>query len=310
MKTVKPTNDALDDAAEALRRGELVVMPTETVYGLAADAMNPDAVRRIFAAKGRPSDNPLIVHLASLDDLDLVAADIPNEARKLADRFWPGPLTMVLKKQPHVPYVTTGGLETVAVRVPAHPVARELIRRAGTPIAAPSANPFMGLSPTRVEHLDRNLIAQVSLVIEGGASFVGLESTVVDLTQDTPRLLRPGGISRADLQAALGKPLASPPSGARLSPGMYARHYAPKTPVRLVAGLDDEAVGLTLDSPANPNQIKMPEDARAYMATLYDALHRLDALAAGEIQVQAPPDTPAWEAVRDRLKKAATEANP
>ncbi len=293
-------------AAEALKAGKLVVMPTETVYGLAADATNKAAVKKIFSAKERPADNPLIVHIADIDQLETIAREIPKAARLLAERFWPGPLTLVLLKAEDVHEEVTGGLNTVAVRMPAHPVALSLIRRAGIPIAAPSANRFMKLSPTRPQHVDAVLARKVEMVLDGGPSKVGVESTVVDCTSETPRILRPGGVSRGDIEATLGGPLGTmPPDSTRKSPGMYPRHYAPKAPLRLVDALTEKQAGLTFEPPANDKQIKMPKSAGAYSAVLYDNLHKLDRMKANVIFVQRPPEGPEWEAVRDRLAKAS-----
>lgn len=306
MRILPPTPESIAEAAEALRNGALVGMPTETVYGIAAVATNEDAVRRTFEVKGRPADNPLIVHLADFRQLEMVAADVPLVALRLAERFWPGPLTLVLPKQPHVPDVTTGGLATVAVRIPAHPVALRLISAVGTPLSAPSANPFMGLSPTRAEHLDAALGDRLALVLDGGACTVGVESTVVDCTGEEPLILRPGGITTLDLEDALGQRVHRRQGGERSSPGMYARHYAPRTPIVLVDALGASDSGITLDSAAHEGQIALPRDPVAYAVSLYAALHQLDALGLPTIYVQRPPESPEWEAVWDRLSKAAT----
>ncbi|MCC7436030.1 MAG: threonylcarbamoyl-AMP synthase [Methanoregulaceae archaeon] len=301
-----PTPLNLQIAADALLRGELVCMPTETVYGIAADATNPEAVRQIFAAKDRPADNPLIVHISDFVQLEDVVSEWTDAADVLANRFWPGPLTLVLKKSEMIPNEVTGGLETVAVRMPDHPVALELIELAGIPLAAPSANRFMHLSPTRAEHVDPRIAERVAMVLDGGPCRIGLESTVVDVSVDPPRILRPGGISRGQIQAALGRPLGQlPPSDVRRSPGMYLRHYAPKAPLEFVEALEPDAVGLGFGTPRNDRQIRMPDDPNAYAAGLYAALHRLDAGNPAVIYVEHPPEEPEWEAVHDRLRKAA-----
>jgi L-threonylcarbamoyladenylate synthase len=306
MSTRLPTQETLELAADIIRRGGVVVMPTETVYGIACNALDASAVRRIFEIKGRPSENPLIVHLAGVEQLKSVASHIPPEALKLAERFWPGPLTMVLPKNPKVPDETTGGLETVAVRVPGHGVARELIRLAGVPVAAPSANLFMGLSPTTAEAIDPAIQVDVDMIIDGGPCEVGLESTVVDMTGDHPRILRPGGVTRAQIQAVLGRPLGElPPPGVKRAPGMYPRHYAPKAKVVLVDAVAPDAAGLVFDDPANGQQFKMPMDAPAYGTLLYAVMRRLDLMNVPEIQVATPPSGSEWEAVNDRLRKAA-----
>lgn len=307
MKVVPATLKNIALAAEAIRAGKLVVMPTETVYGLAADATNRAAIKKVFAVKERPFENPLIVHIADLDQLEEIAKQVPTCARILAERFWPGPLTLVLLKSDMIPDEVTGGLDTVAVRMPAHPVALSLIRRAGVPIAAPSANRFMKLSPTRAEHVDSVLARRVEWVLDGGPSKVGVESTVVDCSGEGARILRPGGVPRGEIAAALGGPLGTQPPDdlARRSPGMYRRHYAPKADLKLVEALTEKMAGLTFEKPANEKQIKMPKSAPAYSAVLYDNLHKLDRMRVATIYVQAPPDGPEWEAVRDRLEKAS-----
>jgi L-threonylcarbamoyladenylate synthase len=312
MPILLPTAEHIAFAAAALRRGELVGMPTETVYGLAALASDPVAVARTFAAKRRPSDNPLIVHLASAADLPQVARTVPPAARALAAAFWPGPLTLVLPRQPHVLAAITAGGDTVAVRVPDHPVALALLRAVGVPLTAPSANPFMRLSPTAAADIDADLQAQLACTLDGGPCRVGLESTVVDCAGPGPvRVLRPGGVPRIALAAVLGSdvPLAdvatAAAAGPRPAPGMYARHYAPRTPLRLAEALGADDAGLCFGPPANPRQVAMPADPESYGASLYRVLHALDALGARELVVQQPPREPAWEAVADRLRKAA-----
>lgn len=303
MAVVKPTAEAVAEAGKSLAAGRLVVIPTETVYGLACDALDAAAVLSVFHIKGRPPENPLIVHLADADGIGAVA--VPSTlAKQLGERFWPGPLTLVLPKRPEVPYETTGGLETVAVRVPSHPVARAVIRAARRPLAAPSANIFQGLSPTRAEDVDPAIVRSVDAVLDGGPCEVGIESTVLDLTGPEPVLLRPGGVPRGELQAALGRPLGSLLPPGRRSPGQYARHYAPATDLRLVEALSPGAAGLTFGEPEHAGQVEMPLDPAAYAVRLYSALRRLDSMGFREIQVEEPPDGPEWEAVWDRLRKA------
>lgn len=307
MPIVPPTAANLAAAVAALRASRLVGMPTETVYGVAGIAADPVAVARTFAAKGRPGDNPLIVHLASAAELPRVARAVPDAARRLAAAFWPGPLTLVLPRQPHVLAAVTAGLDTVAVRVPDHPVALALLRAVDEPLSAPSANTFQHLSPTTAEDIEPELVRELALVLDGGPCRVGLESTVVDCAGE-PRVLRPGGVPRSDIERELGRavPLAAghDPDGARPSPGRYARHYAPKTPVRLAKALGPDDVGLTFAAPLGPRQVRMPHDPAGYGASLYRVLHALDALGAATIVVQEPPADSAWEAVRDRLVKA------
>lgn len=308
MPILPPTDDAIAAAAAALRRGELVGLPTETVYGLAALASDPAAVARTFAAKRRPSENPLIVHIASAGDLPLVARTIPPAAQVLAAAFWPGPLTLVLPRQPHVLDAVTAGMDTVAVRVPDHNIALALLRAVGAPLAAPSANTFMRLSPTTAHDIEPGLQQKLACTLDGGPCRIGLESTVVDCT-GAPRVLRPGGVPREALARALGceVPLAdaAPASGPRAAPGMYARHYAPRTPLRLATTLGPDDAGLCFGVPANSWQVAMPTDPESYGASLYRVLHALDALGARELVVQAPPAGVAWEAIADRLRKAA-----
>lgn len=310
MRIEEPTEDILDEAANAICRGELIVLPTETVYGLACNALDVTAVKKVYQIKARPSENPLIVHIASFDDLGKVAQDWPDLCEKLANRFWPGPLTMVLPKKPCVPDETTAGLKTVAVRIPSHRVAIEVIKRANTPVAAPSANPFMGLSPTSVDDLDPIIGDHVRMVIDGGPCEIGLESTVIDLTHEQPRILRPGNVTRAEIQAILGMPLGHQPTHeVHKSPGMYTRHYAPNAKLVIVEKLKNGSAGLTFGSSEHDKQIKMPSNAQAYGASLYRALKKLDTEGVEEIFVEAPPQSPEWEAVQDRLKKAAGPKN-
>ncbi len=236
-----PEAEAIQAAAQAIRRGGLVAFPTETVYGLGADAFNERAVRKIFEVKGRPPDNPLIVHVSEVEDVWRVAASIPEDAWRLAERAWPGPLTIVVPKDPGVPGAVTAGLPTVAVRMPAHPVALSLIRESGTPIAAPSANPSGRPSPTRGDHVVRDLDCMVDVILDGGETFFGLESTIIDFTRDPPVLLRPGPYPLEAIERIIGRRLEVPPEARGLSeaerplaPGMKYRHYAPETPLSLV----------------------------------------------------------------------------
>lgn len=306
QKIAQPTPLNIQAAAEAILNGELVCMPTETVYGIAADATNPEAVQKIFEAKERPEENPLIVHVSDFVQLEDVVREWPDAAEILANRFWPGPLTLVLKKAESIPDIVTGGLDTVAVRMPDHPVALDLIEACGVPLAAPSANRFMQLSPTRADHVDPSLADRVTMILDGGPCRIGLESTVVDVSHHPPRILRPGGISRGHIQAALGRPLGQmPPNTLRRSPGLYSRHYAPKATVKLVKILGAKDTGLGFGDPQNSHQIKMPRDPQVYAAALYAALHRLDSTGPKTIAIEQPPDEPAWEAVHDRIRKAS-----
>jgi L-threonylcarbamoyladenylate synthase len=325
---VRPDEAALRRAADVLRGGGLVAFPTETVYGLGANALDAAAVARIFAAKGRPANNPLIVHVADAEAARPLAADWPDIAARLAERFWPGPLTLVVPRSESVPDVVTGGGPTVALRVPAHPVARALLQTANLPVAAPSANLSSALSPTRAEDVLHDLNGRINLVLDGGPTPGGLESTVLDVMPSPPRLLRPGLVTPAALAEVIG-PVGLPPvteddpSAPLPSPGMLRRHYAPRAPLEYAA--DDGRrrvetlsraglrVGwLTFDEPAigalpGVVAVVMPGDAVGYAARLYAALHDLDRAAVERIVVARPPDDPAWLAVRDRLRRAAAD---
>lgn len=306
MKILPPTTENVRHAAEVLRNGGLIIMPTETVYGVAADMTNPEAVKKVYEVKGRPRENPLIVHIANHDQISSLVSEWSADAECLAKRFWPGPLTLVVKKSALVPPEVTAGLDTVAIRMPSHSVARMLLQIAGVPIVAPSANRFMQLSATRADHVDPELAEKVDLILDGGPCQIGLESTVVNCANEPPIILRPGGVTRAEIQAAIKMPLgALPPAGPKRSPGMYPRHYAPKAPVILTELLEPGQAGLTFDESSGDDQIRMPLDPIAYGATLYDALHTLDQTEPEAIFVELPPETPDWEAVLDRLKKAA-----
>ncbi len=300
--TSPPTEENIARAGRAIAGGELVGLPTETVYGIAADAFQPDAVVRVYELKGRPAENPLIVHLATLADASAVALDFSEHAQALAERFWPGPLTLVMRKRPEVPGVVTAGLETVALRVPAHPLAREVIRAAGTPVAAPSANRFMRLSPTRAEDIDPEIAAGLALILDGGPCAIGIESTVVDVTGAAPRLLRVGGLKRGEIEAVVGA-LAAGETAERASPGMYPRHYAPRARVRIVNRVADDAAGLVIHGPPGGLRVRMPKHEAEYARELFHTLHELDSYGVELIEVEAPPAD--WEAVWDRLRKAS-----
>jgi L-threonylcarbamoyladenylate synthase len=323
---LNPDPRALAPAAETLRRGGLVAFPTETVYGLGAHALDPEAVSRIYAAKGRPGYNPLIVHVADADAARRLVRAWPAEAEALAAAFWPGPLTLVLPKNDSVPDSVTAGLPSVALRVPAHPVARALLQAAGIPVAAPSANRSTEVSPTTARHVARSLGERVDVIVDGGPCPVGIESTVLSLAGPVPTLLRPGTISVDDLRPVIGEvalPSAAPDAtAARPSPGMMDRHYAPRAELRLYsdeadARLRGAASGRTAvlvpESNARPadllpgaDVIPMPDDPAAYAARLYGLLHELDEQGYARIWVRQPPDAPAWAGVRDRLRRAAT----
>ena len=316
---------AIDEGAAVIRAGGLVAFPTETVYGLGANALSAEAVRRIYAAKGRPSFNPIIVHIADTSQLERVARSVPPLARQLAAAFWPGPLTMVLPRAAGIPEVVSAGLDSVGVRVPAHPVARALIERAGVPIAAPSANAFTRVSPTTAAHVVAQLGAAVDLVLDSGATTVGIESTVVDLTGERPVLLRLGGVSREALERVAGAVdvAGAAPTGdaPRPAPGMIERHYAPLARLqrfapgeragvweRIAASVaTGERVGLvTFDATGATASctIEMPRDGAGYARALYAALHSLDEAGCTVAFVEEIPDGAEWDAIADRLQRA------
>ncbi len=313
----------VEEAARRLAAGELVALPTETVYGLGADATNPAAVAKIFALKGRPSSHPLIVHIADPAALDAWARDIPEAARTLAARFWPGPLTMILEKSDAVPSAVTGGQDTVGLRCPSHPLAQELLRefaRVGSgAVAAPSANKFGHVSPTTAQHVREEFGLEL-FVLDGGACELGLESTIVDLSRGRPVLLRPGAITRRDIEEALGTAPGERDAQAPRAAGTLAAHYAPRTTLVLVepAALDAEmAKGgdvAVLAMRAKPGDVPVrawitaAADPAGYGRALYANLRTLDRRGAGRILVEAPPRLAAWEAVNDRLTRAAAGA--
>lgn len=299
-----------------LRAGGLVAFPTETVYGLGADAKNPAAVRRIFEAKGRPAGHPLIVHLPSAEHLPRWAARVPEEARVLSARFWPGPLTMILEKRGDVPAEVTGGQPTVGLRVPDHPLAKELLDAFDGGLAAPSANRFGSVSPTTAEHVRDELDAAVDRILDGGPCRVGVESTIVDLSGDVPRLLRPGGVSRERIEAALGRALAGA-SGSVRAPGTLPSHYAPRAEVRAVAegALLDEAtrardaakrvVILSASEVEGFAWIALPDDPDARARELYAALREVDARGFEVAIVALGGEEGIGAAVTDRLRRAS-----
>ncbi len=342
MSIVSPTPEAIARAVELLRAGELVGLPTETVYGLGADAMDPVAVGRIFTAKGRPADHPLIVHLPDAEHLPRWASRIPKEAIALANAFWPGPLTLILPREDEVPDVVTGGQATVGLRVPDHPVALALLKAFDSGIAAPSANRFGRISPTTADHVAQELGDRIAMILDGGPCTVGIESTILDLSRDEPEILRPGAIGVDDIAAVIGRrprlrggqvpdtgnnAAPSPdvaPAGDSAAPrvsGSLAAHYAPTTPLLLIAveHLFDEAVTLagegsrvavlarTASDPGDPRLTWLcagPQPT-AYAHDLYANLRALDAIAADFILVESLPTTPDWSAITDRLGRAA-----
>jgi len=300
-------------AAEILRAGGLVAFPTETVYGLGADASNAAAVARLYAVKGRPPEHPVIVHFDSLERALAWTRDVPKEARILAERFWPGPLTLILKRSDKAKDFVTGGQPSVGIRVPSHPVAQALLREFGGGVAAPSANRFGRISPTTAAHVREDLGSDVDLVLEGGPSEVGIESTIVDLSGGTAVLLRPGTISKADLQQLVA--VVEKTAGSPRHSGGLERHYSPRTPARMVpthlldkeiARLGDKVAVLAFSRPDERVDfwLRMPREPQAYAQRLYAALRELDGAGCELILVEAPPEAPEWAAVRDRLVRA------
>jgi len=291
---------SIQHAAALIRAGKLVAFPTETVYGLGANAFDPAAVERIFTAKGRPHTSPLIVHVDSIEMARSLAACWPPAAETLARRYWPGPLTLVVSKRPEIPDIVTAGLPTVGLRMPAHPLALELIRAAGVPIAGPSANRFTELSPTTAGHVPESL---ADYLLDGGPARVGIESTVLSLV-DAPLLLRPGVIPLPEIEALIGpvELAAASAQGAHASPGMHPRHYRPATRLYLLdrGECPPEGRGALLrighEMPAAPIE---------YAAVLYETLHRLDTQGLDWIAVERPPEAPEWAGVLDRLRRAA-----
>jgi L-threonylcarbamoyladenylate synthase len=301
-------NADLQRAAALIRSGGIVAFPTETVYGLGANALDAAAVARIFKVKGRPRQSPLIVHVDSIEMARTLVREWPDAADRLARRYWPGPLTLVLPKQPSISDIVTAGLATVGLRVPSHPLALALIGAAGVPIAAPSANPFTGLSPTTAEHVRQSLGTAIDLVLDGGPATVGIESTVLSLADGEPMLLRPGTIPLPEIESLIGpvriaEAGMAPERGAHASPGMHPRHYRPRTPLVLLSAGGSPPAGrgkwLRLGQ-------EMSREPAAYAAALYAALHRLDAERLDWIAVERPPDTPEWTGVLDRLTRAAS----
>ncbi|MBI2408811.1 MAG: threonylcarbamoyl-AMP synthase [Gemmatimonadetes bacterium] len=324
VDAVRPDAAVIAAAAAVIQRGGLVAFPTETVYGLGANALSERAVLGIFAAKGRPSYNPIIAHVATVEQAQSLVTRWPPWAVALATAFWPGPLSLVLPRASHVPLALTAGRDTVAVRMPAHPVALALIEGAGCPIAAPSANRFTEISPTTADHVAHGLGNRVDMILDGGPTQVGIESTVVDVSGDAPVLLRPGTLSRATLERALGTTLRDPAPAAeateaRQSPGMIERHYAPHARVVLVepgsvpaavakesaAGHRVGAIVIVASAPGAVAVHRLPADALGYARRLYAALHAVDDAACDVVCIERPPDSLEWVGVNDRVRRAA-----
>ena len=321
---------SLEEAALLLRAGGLVAFPTETVYGLGANALSPEAVARIFEAKGRPSNNPLIVHIRSIEAAKQLVREWTPIAQRLAEAFWPGPLTLVLPKSDIAPDIVTGGGSTIALRIPAHPVALQLLLKTGLPIAAPSANRSLSISPTCAEHVLKSLGGRIDLILDGGSCPGGIESTVLNLTVDPPQILRPGLISSLEIEAVIGSlaqarpeeaDIASRETVALVSPGMSAKHYAPDTPLILSdekmafeLGMQGERVAFLARQTSETlsqfhtgkySLIAMPLTPKEYAASIYATLHKLDDAGYSLLVAEPLPPTEEWDAVRDRLNRAS-----
>ncbi|MDB5902705.1 MAG: Threonylcarbamoyl-AMP synthase [Betaproteobacteria bacterium] len=309
------------EAVAVLKSGELVAFPTETVYGLGADAANPEAVKKIYAAKGRPRNHPLIVHVARVDQIGAWVARMSPAAQRLAERYWPGPLTLIMKRAAHVNDLVTGGQDTIALRVPSHGIANALLAGFGGGIAAPSANRYGRVSATTAAHVRSEFGDLVGCILDGGPSTVGIESTIVDVSGDAPALLRPGHITAREIEAVLGTPLAAPGGESPRAPGTLAKHYAPQTPLMVIeADLVLELAGsmtrqghkvaVLARSALQPllngvTWVAAPADAAGYAHDLYANLRALDAAGCSAILVEQPPLDAAWAAVADRLMRAA-----
>lgn len=328
--------EIIEEAGRLIAEGELVAFPTETVYGLGGDALRPEASRKIYAAKGRPSDNPLIVHIADFSDMERVAAKVPAQAKKLAEAFWPGPLTMIVPKGDAVPYETTGGMDTVAVRMPGHPVALELIRKSGCLIAAPSANTSGRPSPTEAKHVAEDLSGRIAMILDGGPVGIGIESTIIDLTEKTPMVLRPGYITPGMLAEVLGEDVIMDPgiiaaddTRKPKAPGMKYKHYAPKAQMVIVEGQEDAVIAkinaLSAQKRAEGRKVVIiaTEESKAYYEAdrvmsigsrtdedaiaqhLYKLLRECDEVQADEIYSESFQTPRIGQAIMNRLLKAA-----
>ncbi|MBU6140059.1 MAG: threonylcarbamoyl-AMP synthase [Proteobacteria bacterium] len=309
----------IKEAAALLKNGDVVAIPTETVYGLAADATNDQALRKIFAAKNRPLDHPLIVHIESFSKVDDWADFVPKSAKKLAEHFWPGPLTMIFQKRKTVSDLITAGLNTVALRVPNHPVALEVIRELGRGVAAPSANAHKKTSPTKPEHVLKTLEGKIAAILDGGACRVGIESTIVDITKEVPVILRPGAITASMIEKALNMKVYQPFNYDRKVSGNMASHYQPEKPLLI---LSKKEVALSIKKEKNIAVIhhsiiagsqgvemyQMPNTKTKYAQKLYETLHHIDGTNVEKILVETPPNSDDWADIRDRLKKASSKS--
>ena len=321
-----PDAASIDEAADRLRSGDVVVVPTETVYGLAASTSDASAISRIFTLKSRPADNPLIAHVLDEAQACSVVSGWDDRCRALAEHFWPGPLTMILPRRPVVPAIAAGGRDTLAVRSPAHPVARAVLTALGTPFSAPSANRSNMISPTRASHVvdDYRTVQEADglLVLDGGECEFGIESTVLDLTTSDPTILRPGSIPSTEIESLLGSVACVQPNTQIHAPGTASRHYAPRTPMHLlhrdeILGIiqsQDEHLGVIVFGSDLPSSRvhsihRLPDSPDSYAERLYSTLRSLDGMGLDRILVEHPPDTTGWDAVRDRLQRGSTHVS-
>lgn len=304
-------------AASLLHSGQLVALPTETVYGLAADACNPDAIKKVFIAKGRPQEHPLIVHLSSKSELENWARDISQEAKKLAENFWPGPLTMIFKKKEHVSDLITGGIDTVAIRVSNHPVITAVLENLPSKaVVAPSANFHKKISPTQAGHVLKTLDSRIAAVVDAGPSVIGIESTIIDMSKETPTILRYGAITKSMLEEVLCKKVSAPDSHTEKVSGNMKNHYQPEKPLYILSKeeierqLDlEQHIAImhisTLRKVPGAKYYLMPSNKNLYAQLLYDVLHQVDASDALKILVERPPQIAEWLDISDRLTKAS-----
>lgn len=320
MKTTLLQSHQIDEAVSLLKKGELVALPTETVYGLAGDATNDQAIRKIFISKKRPLNHPLILHVGSLDEVLHLTNHVSDMAKLLAERFWPGPLTMLFYKNSKVSELITGGLQTLAIRIPDHPVMLEVLKKFGRPLVAPSANIYKKISPTNVEHVIKGLAGQIAAIVDGGTCKIGIESTIIDMTKEQPTILRPGVISRSMIEEVTGVSIEAPLIHKEKISGNMEIHYQPDTPLlmlslseiqHLLSKKNYHNIAIMHCSELEASQgvalYPMPADQSDYARLMYQTLHNIDKTNAEKILVERPIDNPEWSGIYDRLSKASTK---
>ncbi|HOK57081.1 MAG TPA: L-threonylcarbamoyladenylate synthase [bacterium] len=318
VEVLKPSEEAIEKAINILKNGGVIAFPTETVYGLGANGLNSDAVIKIFEIKKRPFFDPIILHIGKKEDLEKLWKKINKKAEKLIDKFWPGPLTIILPKTEVVPYIVTAGLETVAVRMPSHPVALEILKRVDFPIAAPSANIFGRLSPTEAKHVKQQIGNRIELIIDGGRCSVGIESTVIDLTGERSLILRPGGVPKEEIEKVIGKVEIIKKTEKISSPGQLPFHYSPKTPLKILYDYNEVKKGikaglLAFKKPKNKDKfvrievLSMKGDLREAAVNFFSCLHKLDEAKLDIIYAEPVPEQGLGTAIMDRLHKAETK---